>query len=42
MSGATTQGADALRIRLRALKLPTFVARHEELARDRESQEWGF
>lgn len=42
MSGTTTHEADALQMRLRALKLPTFVERYEDLARDGERQGWGF
>lgn len=42
MNGAVAHDADALRMRLRALKLPTFVARYEELARDGERQGWSF
>lgn len=39
--GVTTESA-ALVMRLRALKLPTFVEQHDELARDGERQGWSF
>jgi DNA replication protein DnaC len=41
MSGAPIE-RDALVVRLRALKLPSFVDRHEELARIGERQGWSF